>query len=193
MGRRLRLFSEGVSVHVYNRGNDRMAIFREDVDRLSFLGIVKRAFGYNRVAPHNFVLMTTHYHIIATPSADGALPAAMKEIGERYTHFYNQKYERTGTIWDGRYHGRPISDERYALICARYIEQNPLRAGIIDTLEAYQWCSYRALALGQTSDWLVPHPTYLALGQTDEERQEADPAVWPGPGAGGAPGNPRRP
>jgi len=154
-----------------------MAIFHEDVDRLSFLGIVKRAFGDNRVAPHNFVLMTTHYHIIATPPAEAALPLAMKEIGERYTRFYNRKYERTGTIWDGRYRGLPISDERYALICARYIEQNPLRAGMVAALDAYQWSSYRTLALGEKSDWLVPHSTYLELGSAEEERQAAYRAI----------------
>src|SRR5438874_12055527 len=103
MARGLRHFVNGESVHVYNRGNNRMAIFQEDDDRESFLGIVKRAFQRNGVAPHSFTLMTTHYHVIVTPAGELALPTAMKELGERYARFYNHKYQRTGTLWEGRY------------------------------------------------------------------------------------------
>jgi putative transposase len=177
MVRALRRFTEGESVHVYNRGNDRMAIFHEDVDRQSFIGIVRRAFKKNRVAAHSFTLMSTHYHIIVTPPAEGALPSAMKEIGERYVRFYNRKYERTGTLWESRYRGRSITDEQYALICSRYIEQNPVRAGMVATVDAYPWSSYRFLGLGHPTDWLTPHPTYLALGSTDEERRAAYHAI----------------
>jgi putative transposase len=154
-----------------------MAIFHEDTDRESFLGIVRRAFGKNQVAAHSFTLMTTHYHIIVTPAAEGALSAAMKEVGERYVRFYNRKYERTGTLWEGRYRGLPIADERYALICSRYIEQNPVRAGMVTTADAYPWSSFGYLGLGKPTNWLTPHPTYLALGRTDEERRAAYRAI----------------
>jgi putative transposase len=154
-----------------------MAIFHEDVDRESFLGIVKRAFHNNRVAAHSFTLMTTHYHMIVTPPAEGALPSAMKEVGERYVRFYNRKYERTGTLWEGRYRGVAIADERYALVCSRYIEQNPVRAGIVRSVGAYPWSSYGFLGLGKPTDWLTPHPTYVALGRSDEERCTAYRAI----------------
>jgi putative transposase len=105
----------------------------------------------------------------------------MKEILERYSRFFNRKYGRTGSLWEGRFRALGIDDEEYALICARYIEQNPVRARMVTAIDEYRWSSYRCLALGEPSDWLVPHPTYLALGRTDEERRAAYRAICSDP------------
>ena len=173
MPRALRMFVPGQAVHVYNRGNNKMPIFNEDCDRRTFLGLVKRAFDRAGVAAHNFTLMTNHFHLFATPAAEKALSWGMQEIGGRYTRYFNDKYKRCGTVWQGRFGGVQISDEMYALICARYIEQNPVRAKIVTDPGDYAWSSYRISAYGEPSDWLVPHSTYAALGKNDEERRAA--------------------
>src|SRR5712692_3731104 len=96
-----------------------------------------------------------------------------KDFGERYVQFYNRKYARTGTLWDGRYRGESVADERYLFTCLRYIEHNPVKARMVARPEDYPWSSYRVHAFGAPSTWLVPHPVYLALGTTPEARQVA--------------------
>jgi putative transposase len=177
MARTRRTFVPGQSLHVYDRGNNRMPIFHHDVDREWFLALMNRWLRRHRVDAHNFVLMTTHFHLIVTPPEAYALSLAMKEILERYTRYFNARYERTGTLWEGRFRALGIEDEHYALICARYIEQNPVRANMVKAIDEYRWSSYKCLALGQPSGWLVPHPTYLALGHDEEERRTAYRAV----------------
>ena len=112
-----------------------------------------------------------HYHLMVTPPDARSLPATMKELGERYVQYFNRRHDRIGTLWNGRYRGLLIHDERYWLTCLRYIEQNPVRAGMVRTPDDFAWSSYRFHALGAESDWLVPHWLYLELGSTPEERQ----------------------
>jgi putative transposase len=173
MSRKKRWFLPGRTFHLFNRGNNKMAIFLDDADRYCFLDIVKHAFERAAVEAHNFTLMTNHYHMLVTPQQELAVPNAMQAVGERYTGYFNQKYERCGSMWSGRYKDREITDYDHALVCARYIEQNPVRASIVTSVAAFEWSSYRVYACGQRSDWLVPHASYLALGASDEERQAA--------------------
>src|SRR6185295_16130884 len=121
----------------------------------------------NGVEVHGFSLMSTHWHGLATPSTASALPAAMKRIGERYVRHFNRKYQRFGSPWAGRYRPLPVGDELYWLTCLRYIEQNPVRAGMVSMLEAYPWSSYRAHAFGEGPEWLATHHVYESLGRTD--------------------------
>src|SRR5438477_8534063 len=144
MPRALRMFVPGQAVHVYNRGNNKMPIFNEDCDRRTFLGLVKRAFDRAGVAAHNFTLMTNHFHLFATPAAEKALSWGMQEIGGRYTRYFNDKYKRCGTVWQGRFGGVQISDEMYALIGPTKTEQNPVRPRMAPDPGAYA-CSPSAI------------------------------------------------
>jgi putative transposase len=173
MARPLRTFVPDESLHVYNRGNNRMSIFHEDIDYEFFLFMVERAAEHKGVSVHALVLMTTHFHVLVTPTAEHALSWTMKEIGERYSRYYNAKYERTGTLWEGRFCNVPMADQRQSLMCLRYIDQNPVRAKIVTSPEAYPWSSHGLYAFGQPWNWLVPHPSYLELGRSDEERRQA--------------------
>jgi len=172
-----RVFIPGVSVHVIQRGNNGIAVFHDDADRCTFLDLVRIATASSGVEMHGFVLMSTHWHGLVTPATASALPGAMKTIGERYVRYFNRKYGRFGTLWAGRYRSPPIMDEMYWLTCLRYIEQNPVRARMVSTIEAFRWSSYRAHAFGEGPGWLAPHPIYLALGHTDLERQAAYRAI----------------
>ncbi|HEV8346523.1 MAG TPA: transposase [Vicinamibacterales bacterium] len=170
-----------MSAHVYNRGNNRMGIFTQDADCDVFLRILAAAAECHGASVHAFVVMTTHYHLIATPNSETAMAGAMKQLGERYTRYFNRKYGRTGTIWEGRYRAKHLLDERQWLICLRYVEQNPVRAGMVATPDAHYWSSYRAHGLGAVIEWLVPHELYLGLGATDEERRAAHRAICADP------------
>jgi putative transposase len=97
----------------------------------------------------------------------------MQGIGRLYVPFFNDRYERTGTLWEGRYRNSLIHDETYWLTCLRYIELNPVRAGLADRPELYPWSSYRAHAFGREDPLSAPHMLYQGLGTTDTDRQEA--------------------
>src|SRR5436189_1707931 len=173
MSRPTRVFVRGVSVHVIQRGNNRMAICHDDQDYMSLMAFLEWAAGRFRVSVHAYALMTNHFHFIVTPADADGLPRMMKEIGTRYVRYHNRKYDRIGTLWNGRYRGLLIQDEQYWLTCLRYVEQNPVRAGIVDRPEDYRWCSYSAHAFGHWANWLTTHPVYEQLGRSIGERQAA--------------------
>jgi putative transposase len=101
----------------------------------------------------------------------------MQEIGKSHTRYFNRKYGRIGTMWNERYGAILLDDERYCYNCLRYVDLNPVAAHIVSAPEEYRWSSYRVHALGEACGWLTPHPLYLALGSTAEERQLAYRAI----------------
>ena len=131
MPNRPRNFVPGVSLHVRQRGNNRCAIFGDDGDYQSYLVMLESAAREYGVAVHGYALMTTHTHLLLTPSTKEGTSKAMLQVGVRYVLYFNRKYQRVGTLWTGRYKAKPITDDRYWLTCLRYIEQNPVRAGLV--------------------------------------------------------------
>lgn len=130
----------------------------------------------HRVQVHGYVLMTNHIHLIATPSSASGLPKMMQGLGS-YVRDFNRRYERTGTLLEGRYRASLIHDEGYWLTCLRYIELNPVRAGLVPSPELYEWSSYRAHALGRPDPLLTSHPLFLERGRTAADRQRAWQAI----------------
>ena len=171
LARRRRVFVPGASVHITQRGNNRGRIFSDDDDHDVFLAFLSEAAAASRVNIHSYTLMTTHYHLIVTPEHPTALPDTIQVFGGRYVQYYNRKYGRTGTLWDGRYKPSIVPDDKYFYNCLRYLARNPVQAGLVRTPAAYRWSSYRVHAYGEASTWLVPHALYLALGSTPCERQ----------------------
>jgi len=177
MPNRPRNFVPGVSLHVRQRGNNRCAIFGDDNDYQSYLVMLDSAAREHRVAVHGYSLMTTHTHLLLTPSTKQGTGKAMLQASVRYVLYFNQKYRRVGTLWTGRYKAKPITDERYWLTCLRYIEQNPVRAGLVVRPDQYRWSSYGVHALGHHADWLASHPVLDALGADMAQRQAAYKAI----------------
>ena len=97
----------------------------------------------------------------------------MKRLGQRYVQYINRTYQRSGTLWEGRFRSCIAQQENYLLICQRYIELNPVRAGIVIHPGEYRWSSYRINAQGEKDELLSYHPLYASLGQTREERLKA--------------------
>jgi putative transposase len=172
MGRQSRIYVPDVSIHVIQRGNNGVALYRCNADYEIFLALLARAVR-RRARVHAYVLMTNHFHLLVTPDEAGALSAMMRELDLRYTKYINGMYGRSGTLWNGRFRSFLIDSERYWLACLRYIEQNPLRAGLAERPELYRWSSHAAHGFGQWPEWLMPHPIYLALGPTPDARQAA--------------------
>jgi putative transposase len=171
-------------MHVMQRGNNRGPIFADDQDREVFLTYLRKGTATRGVAVHAFALMGTHYHLLATPESAEALPRAVQHFGGRYVQYFNRRHARTGTLWDGRYRAKLLDDERYLFTCLRYIEYNPVSAGIVKSPEAYRWSSYRVHGCGSFCPWLVPHRLYVSLGATGQERQAAYRAICEGYSAG---------
>jgi putative transposase len=167
------IYIPNLSVHVFPRGINKGAIVRDESDREHLLRKIIRAARQYGVEINAFAVMSTHYHLIATPTSEHALPKSMKSIGGSYTRDFNRKYGRIGTIWNERYGAALLDDERYWYNCLRYVDLNPFRAHVVAAPEDSQWSSYRCHAVGEACDWLTPHPLYIRLGPTARARQEA--------------------
>lgn len=171
MARLPRLVIPHQAHHIIQRGNDRQPVFRDSSDYLAFLGWLREAAKQFKVAIHAYVLMENHVHILATPSDEIGLGRMMQWVGRYYVPYFNQKYDRVGTLWQGRFKASVIDSERYFMICCRYIELNPVRAGMLSAAEEYPWSSY-AHHVGVRADPLISdHPLYWALGNTPFQRE----------------------
>ncbi|MBN8477857.1 MAG: transposase [Burkholderiales bacterium] len=180
MARLPRFFVPGVPLHVIQRGNNRQSIFGGPPDRILFLRLLLAAALEHGVAIHAYALMPNHVHLLATPASPDAIPGAVQSVGRAYVQRFNLKNGRTGTLWEGRYRAAIVDDERYLLTCMRYIELNPVRAGLAGEPSAYRWSSYRANAAGRFDALVSPHPLYLSLGETATVRQAAYREIFAG-------------
>jgi putative transposase len=164
--------------HVIQRGNNRSPIFIADEDYSCYVDCLLDAIQRYAAEIHAYVFMTNHVHLLMTPRRSDSLARILQAVGRRYVRYFNDTYRRTGTLWEGRYKATVIDSELYLLCCYRYIELNPVRAGIVTHPGDYRWSSYRAHAHGEANRLIVDHAGYLALGSTAEARQTAYRALF---------------
>jgi REP-associated tyrosine transposase len=177
MPRHARAILPDVAVHIIQRGNNRSACFHRDADHLVYLDHLRELSRRHGCEIHAYCLMTNHVHLLVTPRAANACALLMKNLGQRYVQYVNRSRERTGTLWEGRFRSCIAQSDRYVLACYRYIELNPVRAGMVAHAGDYRWSSYLANAGAVRNSWLAPHPEYLALGQNDDARRAAHRAL----------------
>ena len=170
MPRTKRYCPAGQPVHIIQRGNNRAECFFSDHDKTVYLGILRNASNRYGLQVHAWVLMTNHVHLLATPGRESAVSKTMQYLGAEYVRYFNEKYVRTGTLWEGRFRSCLVESEGYFLTCQRYIELNPVRAGMADTPADYPWSSFHANARGVPSSICTAHDTYLSLGRNYRER-----------------------
>jgi putative transposase len=170
MPRTRRLDLAGMTQHVIQRGNDRLPCFFRDIDHVRYLQDLRDAASQNSCRIHAYVLMTNHVHLLVTPDHAGAVARMMQAVGRRYVRFVNDALQRTGTLWEGRYKSCLVDSERYVLACQRYIELNPVRAGLSATAAGYRWSSHAGNGLGRIDPVLSPHPVHLELSGDAAER-----------------------
>lgn len=167
MARLPRLDVAGVPQHVIQRGNNREVCFFEEQDYTVYLSKLAEYAEKLEVEVHAFVLMTNHVHLLMTPISTGNISRLMQSLGRYYVRYINKKYDRTGTLWEGRYKSTLIDSEAYLLTVSRYIELNPVRANMVEQPGEYPWSSFRANALGVPIKLITPHEIYLRLAKTD--------------------------
>lgn len=173
MARLPRIEAAGLPHHVIQRGNNRQAIFADPADYQRYLQLLQETSAAHSVAVHAYVLMTNHVHLLVTPEQEGALSRFMQALGRRYVRWFNDRHARSGTLWEGRFRSTVIAADRYLLACMRYIELNPVRAGLSGAPAEYRWSS-NAHHVGRAVDPLVTdHALFWALGNTPFERQSA--------------------
>jgi putative transposase len=173
MARQPRVVLPGVPLHVVQRGNDRVRIFHAEADLLRFREDLAASLQASGVSLHAYVFMPNHVHLLLTPPNAAAPAQLMRGLGARYVRYVNSTYGRTGTLWEGRYRSTMIDSDRYLLACIRYIERNPVRAGLVREPEDYPWSSFRFHALGTADPLVTPHPLYVALSHSPQARRVA--------------------
>jgi len=173
MPRLPRFFVPGVPLHLIQRGNNRDPIFGSPDDLAFYRQCLAHSARRHGVVIHAYVLMTNHVHVLATPALPASLPKMVQAIGRIYVHYFNSRYRRTGTLWEGRYKAAIVDGECYLLTCMRYIELNPVRARMVARPGEYPWSSFGANACGAADELISAHATYTGLGYSERERQAA--------------------
>jgi putative transposase len=173
MARLPRFALPGQPQHVTQRGNNRSAFFVHAADYARFRRDLLAACYRHGCVVHAYVFMTNHIHLLMTPNSATGVSRAMQCVGSRYVHYFNRRYERTGALWEGRYRATPVDTDRYLFACYRYIERNPVRAGMVEDPQDYLWSSYRANALGARDALVSVHDRYRELACDDERRRRA--------------------
>lgn len=178
MARLPRICPPGIPQHVLQRGNNRNICFADKQDFAVYAKWLKEYAHEHDVAIHAWVFMTNHVHLLVTPGEQDSLSDMMQALGRRYVRYFNNQYRRTGTLWEGRFKSSLVQSENYLLQCYRYIELNPVRAGMVKHPSQYAWSSYHCNALGVESNLCTPHDEYLKLGKSKETRQKAYRALF---------------
>ncbi|HUQ82945.1 MAG TPA: transposase [Gemmatimonadaceae bacterium] len=164
--------------HVIQRGHNRSAIFVAHTDYRFFIDCLREACDEQGCHVHAYVLMTNHVHLLVTPTTASTLGRVMQSVLRRYVRRFNDTYERTGALCEGRYKATLVDSEQYLFACHRYIELNPVRAGLVTDPRRYSWSSYAANALGTTDPLVTPHERYIALGGDQSARKSGYRALF---------------
>ena len=178
MARLPRHTTVGQPYHVIQRGVNGSAIFRRSTDQAFFRDRLAIALDRYRCQLHAYVLMTNHVHFLITPSEPSSIARLIQSVSRHYVPWFNKNTGRTGALWGGRYRAALIDSDQYMLACYRYIELNPVRAGMVSDPSEYQWSSYQANARGRVDSLITPHGLYTELGPDPARRLSAYRALF---------------
>lgn len=173
MARLPRVILPDVPIHHIQRGNNRQPIFVDERDRWQYRQLLIEGSRQFSCAIHAWVFMTNHVHLLLTPAHPQSVASFTQWLGRRYVPWFNRRHGRTGTLWEGRFRSSIIDSSRYFITCSRYIDQNPVRAGLCRSITDYSWSSYARLASGVPDDLVTEHEQYRALGASPIARQQA--------------------
>lgn len=172
MARTGRVLYDGAIYHIVNRGHNRQGLFRERADYIKFKEIVKQYTDRYKFKLSHYCIMTNHFHMVMQIVNAKDLSLIMKGLTQTYVNYHKRKYHTVGYLFQGRYKSFVIEKDEYLLECARYIERNPLRAGIVTDLSRYPWSSYNYYAKGKQDAIISEDMMYSTFGRTEEERQK---------------------
>ena len=142
MSRQKRQLSQSGLYHIIFRGISRQNIFEEESDYVKLKEIIKKVIKETKAEIYAYCFMTNHVHLFLKENALGDISKIMTKILSHYATWFNIKYLRSGALFSNRYKSEPIEDERYYLGLIRYIHQNPLKAGMVKSIDEYPYSSY---------------------------------------------------
>lgn len=181
------------TLHVVQRGRGRAACFSCAGDRAAYLEAVRECAAQTACAIHAYALMGNHVHLLLTSDREAGPARLMPAVASRHVRYLALEYGHEGAVWDERYDASPVHARRHFLACMRYVEENPVRAGLAPSPGAWPWSSYRCNALGKHDPLVSPHPLYCSLGRSAEERRAAYASLFARKGISSAHGRgPRR-
>lgn len=164
MARQPRLVVPQLPLHIIQRGNNRTKCFLAEADFLVYLALLREARERHGGALHAYCLMGNHVHLLLTPDSETQCAVMMHRVSQRYASYFNRRYGRTGTLWEGRFRSCVVESSRYVLECCRYIELNPVRAGLATDPSAYPWSSYAVSTGARVDPLITAHPEVAAIG-----------------------------
>jgi putative transposase len=180
------------TLHVVQRGRERSACFSCARDRTAYLDVLRDCAARTGCAVHAYALMGNHVHLLVTSARAGAAARLMPAIAAGYARHLAAAYGHEDSVWEEAYDASPVHARRHLLACMRYIEENPVLAGLAAQPGKYPWSSYRANAVGEDDALLTPHPHYYSLGRSPDERRAAYAALFARAGEGITPVSRRR-
>ncbi len=173
MPRQARIILNNTAHHIVQRGHNRQAVFIEDADYEYYLSTLREWKEELNIKVYGYCLMTNHVHLIIDPCEDKAsLGKLMKRLAGRQTRYVNHLERRSGSLWEGRYKSSPIETDSYLLACCRYVDLNPVSAGMVKRVEDYAWSSYRQKGGIEEDKWVDDDSCYLGLSKNKQEREQ---------------------
>jgi putative transposase len=172
MGRPLRLKAPQLTYHITSRTNGRKLFLKKKQDQKALCKILKRSLLKHAVIIYAFSPMTNHFHMLIRIEKETDLSQFMCEFKSYYSKYFNKKYNISGHFWGDRFKSTIVQDDQHALACLRYIDRNPVKAGLVDHPAKWFFNSFHSYAYGKHHSLLPlqPHPTYLALAATKTRR-----------------------
>jgi len=180
MARLPRLVLPNHPLHIMHRGNNRQDIFESEEDMIRIKEDIQYGLEKSSCQLHAYVIMTNHLHLLITPESKEQLAIFMQAMANKYVRYFNAKHNRTGTIWEGRYKSCLVDSDAYLFTLYKYIEMNPIKANMVESLNDYPWSSYAHHALGREDNLISEHAQYQALGKDALARSEAYIALFDG-------------
>ncbi len=177
MPRTARASIGGICYHVLNRGNARQDVFHEDDDYQRFIELLQEACACVPMRVLAWCLMSNHFHLVVWPHADGELSRWMRWLLTSHVRRYHSRYHSIGHVWQGRFKAFPIQRDQHLLTVIRYVERNPLRAGLVGRAEQWPWSSLAGLGQSMIQSLLHRGPLRRPddwLNRVNEPQDEAE-------------------
>lgn len=167
----MRIRAHGLHYHVIARCNNGEDLLLEAYDCEYLLEYIRYYIELHQCKLFNYVIMPSHVHLMLSTLGGQQIDGVMHDICLMYAHYYNKRYQRGGHFWRHRYRSKIISDDYYALACLRYIDRNPVAAGLVNEASKWPWSGHEFYAYGKRRDFITAHPAYYLLGDNKLERK----------------------
>ena len=171
MPRTSRVLPKDGYIHIVCRGNNKQFVFQDDADFTYYKDLIIKFKNENDIEINHYCLMQSHVHFIVHIKPRSDLARFMKQLNVAYFYYFRKKYNYSGHLWQGRYKSYIIAKTEYLMQCGKYLELNPVRAGIVKKAKDYDNSSYKYYAYGQKNSIITEAPEYAKFGKSKKERE----------------------